>query len=224
MEDNAEGNKVARTEEERIEEFKDLISKADGTLIPLKKLTSQEKNLFITARYLEKPENPEDVDVNPWFWGWEDDEYGLPMTSVLLVDVYESDGKQIKPLGHLDWFLSGDYANGGGNMHDASVPKNEHEQLANRYWHKNDLIAFRVDYGNHRQGIGSLIVAASGVVLPTLGVKRFYPGGLLPPAIKTYERFGIRKSDFIGEGWDRHLPIDKLSQSPQVSKSISEFI
>ena len=222
MEDQVEAGKDTIVEDERIKEFKDLISKVDGALIPLRKTTSQEKKLFIATRYLEKPEDFDDENVNPWFWGWEDDKYSLPMTGVLLVDVYESDGKQILPLGHLDWFLSGDYANGGGNMHDAAIAKNEHEKLANRRW--NDLIAFRVEYSNHKEGIGSLIVAASAVALPTLGVKRFYPGGLLAPAVKAYERFGVRKDDFMGEGWDRHLLIGKLSQSPQVNKSISEFI
>ncbi len=223
MEDSAEVDKSEGSEEERVNEFKELISKADGSLIPLKKNTSRKKKLFITTRFLEKPQDSEDVNANPWFWGWQDDKYSLPMTGVLLVDVYESDGKQLAPLGHLDWFLSGDYANGGGNMHDAAIPKNDHERLANRRWNRDDLIAFRVDYDEHKQGIGSLIVAASGVVLPKLGIKRFYPGGLLQPAVKTYERFGIRKDDFIGDGWDRHLPIDKLAKSPQVNKSISEF-
>lgn len=200
--------------------FKEEIARADGTLIPLRKHTADGKKLYIAARYLRNPGDSESEEVDSRFWGWED------MTGVMLVDAYAENDARIVPLGHMDWWLHDDYANGGGNMHAAPLGKGEHERLANERWHKYDYTAFKIDYEYHRQGIGSLMIAASAVALPAIGIKKFYTGGLLDPAVKTYERFGIRESDFpdVAQPFDRHLPINKLSQSRQVNKTIAEFV
>lgn len=207
--------------------FKEEITKADGTLIPLRKTTTDGKKLYIAARCLRNPRGNENENIYSKFWGWEEKDMSMhPMTGVMLVDVYaQSDGK-IVPLGHMDWWLHDDYANGGGNMHAAPLAREEHEKLASERWHKYDYTAFKVDYEYHKQGIGSLMVATSALTLPAIGIKKFYTGGLLDPAVKTYERFGIRDSDFpdVAQPFDRHLLIERLSQSPQVNKTIVQFV
>ena len=206
--------------------FREKVAKADGSLIPLRKNTSDGKKLYIAVRHLRNPGEEKDEDVNPWFYGFDKDmRVHLPlMTGVLLIDVYGEKEEQIRPLGHMDWYsLHDDYANGGGNMHEAAVPRSEHEKLARNTW-EFDNAAFKVDYVHHREGIGSLMLATSAVVLPKIGVKNFYTGAILEPAQKTYARFGIKPEDFTGRGYNRHLPIERLSQHPQVNKAIAEFI
>lgn len=211
--------------------FKEEIARVDGTLIPLSKTTADGKKLYIAARNLSNPTHNESQseNVDSQFWGWEDKEHNIPMhpmTGVLLIDAYAEEDGKIAPLGHMDWWLHDDYANGGGNMHAAPLAKEEHEKLASKRWHKYDYTAFKVDYYYHRQGIGNLMVATSAVALPAIGINKFYTGGLLDPAVKIYERFGIRDSDFphVTQPFDRHLPIERLSQSPQVNKMIAEFV
>ncbi len=201
-------------------EFREQVRKADGRLLPLRKTTPAGKKLYIAARHLKNPLKEENPDSDPGFYGWEDRHE--PLTGVMLVDLYAEADAKITPLGHMDWWLLGVYANGGGNMHQAPVPKGGHEQLASERWH--DYTAFKVDYEHHQQGYGSLMVATSAVVLPAIGIKRFYTGGLLGPAKKTYEHFGIRESDFPSRTQERHLPIERLSQNPQVNKIIAQFV
>ncbi len=214
--------------------FKEELSKADGTLIPLRKTTSDGKRLYIATRNLPNPWKDFEQDTNPdtdtskkvdsEFRGWDQDRRGGSMTGVMLVDVYAENEGKIVPMGHMDWWLRDDYANGGGQMHQASKPQTEHEEEASKRWHKHDSTAFKVDYAYHKQGIGSLMIAASAIALPAIGIKKFYTGGLLEPAEKTYERFGVTEDDFEGRAFERHLPIERLSQHPQVNKVISEFV
>lgn len=231
--------------------FKEGISKADGTLLPLRKTTSDGKRLYVAARHLRNPWEYYEVDTAPGyydvkrklkedadttaipsFWGWEErgDMPMHPMTGVLLVDVYAEQDGAIMPIGHMDWWLHEDYANGGGNMHQAPIPKNESERLASQRWGGYDYTAFKVEDDYQKQNIGSLMVAASATVLPAIGVRKFYTGALLEPAVKTYERFGIRNREFPRvdgktlKPFDQHLPIEILSKSPQVNKTISEFV
>lgn len=225
--------------------FKEQIAKVDGTLLPLRKTTADGKRLYITARHLRNPwefykvdtapgyydverriKEGADTTANTRFYGWEEDRIkkGTPhMTGTVLIDTYLDNEGKIVPFGHMDWWLSGDYANGGGNMHDASIPQGEHEKLAAQQWGRNEHVAFKVDYNHHQQGVGSLMLAASAVVLPAIGMKTFFSGALLDPAKKTYNRFGIKESDFSPLR-DPRLPIDRLSQHPQVDRTISEFV
>lgn len=205
--------------------FKEAVAKADGTLLPLRKTTANGKRLYIATRYVRNPDLEEDTRANPEFYGWEKANMPKhPFTRILLVDTYVEDDSEIVPLGHMDWYLHNDYANGGSNLHEASIPKGEHEQLSRQWWH--DSIAFKVEYAHHQQGLGSLMVATSAVTLPALGVRNFYTGGLLAPAKRTYARFSINEKDFpeTVNPFDKHLPIEKLTQSPQVNKAISEFV
>lgn len=237
-------------EKPEVTAFKEEISKADGTLLALHKTTIDGRRLYIAARHVRNPWEYYEVDItpaeydierrlkegfdkkaNPDFYGWEEDRQreGKPNnTGVMLVDMYvELEGK-ITPIGHMDWWLREDYANGGGNMHQATISQGDYEQAASNKWHKNDFTAFKVDYDQHYQGLGSLMVATSAVVLPAIGIKKFFTGGLLEPAIRTYQRFGISEEDFPpsirGNVYARNLPIERLAQHPQVNKTISEFV
>lgn len=242
------------TPEEVVEEvrpeivaFKEGIAKANGVLLPLRKTTTDGKRLYVAARHLRNPWEYHEVDtspgyydierkikegvdtttVNSQFYGWEEErtkEGGPHMTGVVLVDIYTEQEGKIVPMGHMDWWLRDDYANGGGNMHQAPLPREEHEQEASKRWYQHDYAAFKVDYENHRQGLGSLMVATSAVVLPVIGIRRFYTGVLLEPAKKTYARFGIKESDFPSILKESHLPIERLSQNPQVDKTIGDFV
>ncbi len=124
--------------------FKEAIAKADGTLLPLRKTTTDGKRLYIAARHFSNPweyyeedttpgyydvkrRRKDDTDTNtdPFFYGWDEDilREGTPhMTGVMLIDVYTEVEGKIVPMGYMDWWLRDDYANGGGNMHQA--PKN----------------------------------------------------------------------------------------------------
>ncbi len=207
--------------------FRERVAKADGSLIPLRKTTTDGKKLHIAVRHLRNPGEEKDEDVNPRFYGFDKEMRGHSpiMTGVLLIDVFGEEGQQIRPLGHMDWYsLHDDYANGGGNMHAAAIPKSGHERLAGERWNEHDYTAFKVDNAHQGEGVGSLLVATSAVVLPAIGVKDFYTGALLYPAKRTYARFGISLEDFTGRAYDRHLPIENLSQHPQVNKTIGEFV
>lgn len=205
--------------------YRNKVAKADGKLVRLRKTTADGKVLYIATRHLENPRRRHlgiGRDANPNFYKWDNRN---PATGVVLVDVYIEDKAVRQPLAHMDWWLQKDYANGGGNMHDAAIPRNDHEQLARERWYPNDYTAFKVDYDYHRQGIGSLMVATSAVVLPALGVRNFYTGGLLLSAKRTYERFGIREEDFPDvPAFNRHLPIERLTECFQVNKTITEFV
>ncbi|OGD84620.1 hypothetical protein A2165_02270 [Candidatus Curtissbacteria bacterium RBG_13_40_7] len=205
--------------------FKESVAKADGTLITLRKETPDGRTLYITTRNIKNPTKVKNPDANPSFYGWRDsDEPMDQFTNALLIDTYVGDGEKIVPLGHMDWWIHDDYANGGGNMHEAGIPKSEHEQLSRQRW--KDAIGFKVEYGHHQRGLGSLMLATSAVTLQALGVRNFYPGGLLEPAKRTYSRFGIQDKNFphTKNPWDRHLPIERLSQHPQINKTIGEFV
>lgn len=224
---------IAIESKPEVKVFKEQVAKADGAPIPLRKKTVDGKRLYITTRYIQNPVEEQvqhltvlgetSNNVNRRFWGWKDD--SLPKTGVMLVDVYAKEGKKVVPLGHMDWWLDNDYANGGGNMHGAANPQSEHEKLAGKQWDDHyEQAAFKVDSRYHNQGLGSLMIAASAIVLPANGVRRFYTGAILEPAQKTYARFNIRYSDFTGEGGDRALPIERLSKHPQVNKTIADFV
>lgn len=225
---------VAEETKPEVITYKEQIAKAEGTLIPLPKTTLDGKKLFITTRYIENPilqqgdQGPtiqENIspNVNSRFWGWAED--SMEKTGVILVDIYAKDGREILPLGHMDWWLDKDYANGGGNMHDAATPQNKHEQAARKRWdHRIEQAAFKVNPKYHNQGLGSLMLATSALVLEAKGIKRFYTGALLEPAQNTYARFNIQPLDFQGSGNDRSLPIERLSKHPQVNKTIAQFV
>ncbi len=208
--------------EEIITAYKEQVAKADGMLVPLIKPTQEGEKLYIVTKFLQNPDDVPNDDTDPEFWGWHDSKFR--MTAVMLVDVYAQSAEGMFPLGHMDWGLIDDYANGGGNMHEALIPKNEYERLANQRWY--DSIAFKVDDNYHQQGIGSLLLATSAVALPAIGVKSFYTGVTLGPAKKTYARFGIKKDDFHEdkEPFDPNLPIERLAKHPQVNSSIGEFV
>lgn len=111
-------------------------------------------------------------------------------------------------------------------MHDAVIPKRNYEKLARQKWDsRRDALAFRVDQAYQQEGVGSLMLAVSAVVLPEIGVRSFYTGVILEKAQRTYERFDIRfKEDFPGKDFDEHLPIERLSKHPQINKIIAEFV
>lgn len=216
-----EGQRATSEEtQSEVDAFREKIKKADGSLIPLRK-TIDGKKLYATARFAKIPESGVNQDVDMGWWEGTND--ALKYDGAMAIDVYQEDRSRMIPLGHMDWWMRGDYANGGGNMHSCFIPKNDHERLSKHMWH--DETAFKVDYGYHRQNVGSFMIASSAIVLPAVGARVFYTGGMLEPAKKTYARFGITADDFPDtRTWDRHLPIERLAQSPQVNKSISEFV
>lgn len=216
-------------------EFKNLIAKADGTLIPLQRRSSQDSMLFIATRYVANPNQEESPDAEKWFGGWDREAGTGNFSGVVLVDTYAEEEGKIVPIGHMDWWLQGDYANGGGNMHSAAVPRNEHEQLALDNWGGRwgrDGTAFKLEEEYQRQGLGSLMLATSAAVLLTHGVTRFYTGALLDPAVSTYAHFGINPDDFPRlrhspepDWWkQRNLPIERLAQHPHVDEVIERFL
>jgi hypothetical protein len=237
---------VSEEVKSKVAAFKESVSKGDGSLIVLRKTTRDGNKLYIAVRHLENPweyyekdtapgyydierrikEGANITAVEPNFYGWEEDSMreGSPdMTGVILVDVYTQTEDKILPLGHMDWWLRDDYANGGGQVHQASKPQSEHEQAASRRWNQYDSTAFKVDYSYHSHGIGSLMLATSAVALPAFGTRKFFTGRLLDSAKKTYARFGIQESDFPYDQnpWNRHLPIERLSENPQVNKVVA---
>lgn len=218
-----------------IGEYKGRIAKADGTLVPLAKKSTQGNQLFIASRYIVNPRLEDSPDAEKLFYGWEEDRKGIgAFSGVVTIDVYAKEGDEIVPVGHMDWWLQGDYANGGGNMHAAIVPRNEVEQRAQDRWggrYGNDHVAFKIEEEYRKQQIGSLMLATSSVVLPNADITRFYTGALLEPAEATYARFDVHKDDFprirhTGEEkwWQRDLPIDRLVNNPRVDQVIQHFI
>jgi hypothetical protein len=210
--------------EQDIDSFKENIAKADGTLIPLSKTTADGKPLYVAAKKIDKP-CPEGTEgANPNFFGWRAIEWeSRPMTSVLLIDIYLGENGEIKPLGHIDWWMNNDYANGGGNMHSARIPATDYEKLANTKWP--GPTAFKIDYDYHKQNLGSFLVSCSAVVLPRIGVNSFYTGILLENGQKTYARFGIEEDSFKEkDGTFSEAPIDILSGNSRVNESLAEFV
>ncbi len=219
-----------------IDEFKTLVGKADGTIVPLARQTAQGTELFIASRYVANPLLEDSPDAEEYFYGWQEERKGVgAFTGVMVVDVYTKEDGEMLPIGHMDWWLQGDYANGGGNMHGALVPRSEAEQKAQEMWgvpfSNGEKIAFKIQPEYQKQQIGSLMVATSSVVLANNGVSSFYTGVLLDPAVATYERFGIHKDDFPKvrhtqdpKWWRTSLPIDRLADNGRVDQVIQNFI
>lgn len=220
-----------------VAEYKTRIAKADGTLIPLGRESNQGTRLFIASRYIANPTVEDSPDAEKFFGGWERDDIGIgAFTGVMLVDVYTKEDGQITPVGHMDWWLQGDYANGGGNEHSAAIPRNDVEQRALDRWggrfnSRDDNTAFKVDPEYQKQQLGSLMLATSGAVLPALGIAGFYSGVLLDPAESTYAHFGITPDDFraartrVEPRWKtQQLPIERLASSPHVDEVITHFL
>jgi len=214
--------------------FSASITGVDGALVPLDRLASNGARLFITARIVANPNLEDSPDADEWFYGWDRERSSLgAFTSVALIDTYAQNGDSVVPIGHMDWWLQEDYANGGGNMHAAAVPKNDHEQLSLDRWGGRwgcDSTAFKLDTNYHGQRIGSLMLATSSLVLPSIGVSKFYTGVLLQPAINTYANFGITPTDFTRAkepgmtSWMKTLPIDRLSQNHNLDQTIQHFV
>ncbi|MBP9816944.1 MAG: hypothetical protein KBD05_02855 [Candidatus Pacebacteria bacterium] len=201
-----------------IQAFKNLLSKADGTLYPLKKRTKDGKQLYITARQIFSPEVGGTENVNPLFFKWQ--QLGENRAdAVLLIDVYVGTESGRELIGRRDWWMNGEYASGAGNMHDAVLPSTDYENTIG-----NSTSAFKVADDYQRQNIGSLMLATSAVVLPALGVREFSGGVLLEPAQKTFARFDIEEEDYISSALHEPLPIERLSGHPGVEKLISEFV
>lgn len=206
--------------------FREKLGQADGTLVPLARRSTDGKRLFIATRLVKNPAIEPNSQANPDFYHWAQDWAGKKHTGAVLVDAFaEDDEGKLKPVGHIDWWLAGDYANGGGNMHRALVPEHPHEELAVERWgQESDYTAFKVEPEYQQQGIGSLMLASSAVALPAQGVTEFYTGALLDPAKKTYEGFGLSPDDFPVGYVTRGIPIERLSDSSRVEKTIADFL
>lgn len=214
-----------------LEVFKELLAHANGALIDLQKRTRDGQNLHIAVRRVENPHLSDSPTANVYSSFWDLDRISAgAIEAVLLVDTYASDDHQPPvSIGHMDWWINQTYANGGGNMHNTVKPTNPHEQTATDKW--GDIwssTAFKLDQEYHRQGIGSLMLAASGIALEGTGIKRFYCAALLKPAQKTYARFGLSPDQFVRanvdeerDDWqlgkfnllDNSLPITRLTSS-----------
>ncbi len=76
------------------------------------------------------------------------------------------------------------------------------------------------------------MLATSSIALKAAGLAKFYSGGLLDPAKRTYTRFGITPDDFKAnqdrravERWKTtQLPIERLADNPHVSGTIEYFL
>src|ERR1700679_3846614 len=125
-------------------EYKNRVAENDGKLIPLERKTGQGTRLFMARKYIGNPNLETSPDAEKLFWGWREDKTLGADTGVVLIDVYADEAGEIIPIGHMDWWLQGDYANGGGNMHAAAKPRDETEQQCFVRWGINDNIAFRI--------------------------------------------------------------------------------
>jgi GNAT superfamily N-acetyltransferase len=213
--------------------FREQIERADGEVVALSRTVNGD-DLLITTRLLANPLITSNPPGNKYFFGWELNKSGVgAFTGVLLVDMYAQKGDSASSIGHMDWWIKGDYANGGGNMHGALNPQTDFEKLSHDRWGKDwDGIAFRLGPEYRGEGLGSLMIASSGVALAANGVKKFYTGGLLDPAVNAYARFGIAPSDFPRPRYyddpewiyNQSLPIERLSENPQTNQLIERFV
>lgn len=214
------------------DEFKELIARADGTLIPLEKQTSDGKRIFIATRYATNPylQDSPAADKYSLYWEIRKGRESEAFTAVLVTDTYIDEGGVFVPAGHMDWWLRGDYANGGGNMHEALLATAPQEESAKGHW-KWDNLAFATVPQYQNEGLGSLMLASSAIALAANGAARFYTGSLLEPAKKTYAHFDIHPDDFppmrmVGGSIDitmSSLPIERLAENPYTDKVVGEF-
>jgi hypothetical protein len=203
-----------------VKSLKEGLAKADGMLFELRKKTRDGKKLYVAARHVFAPKEDSSGDADPNFWGWNNQH--MPMSGVLLLDVYAGAESGIVPVAHMDWSLHGDEANGSGNMHEAILPKHEYEKLAREKWATGT--AFKTSPEYQKQNIGTLMVASSASVLPVVGAQKFFTGVLLQPAESTFNRFDLSEKDFFKDGKIQSLPIARLSEHELVNKTLSEFV
>lgn len=207
--------------------FKRELAKADARLFPLRQTTGDGKRLFIAARRMPRLPEVDHKAANAPFWKLS---WAQKLDGVIAIDVYvEEESSRITPLGHIDWGIEGDQASGAGNVHGAFLPQNKHEELAQKRWADPkavtpDFTGFKLEDDHHRRSIGTLMLATSGVVLSEAGAKSFFSGALLDPAVKTYNRFGIQKDEFVSDHGFVHLPIERLSRHSKTDEVISEFV
>jgi|SRR3989344_2657523 len=223
MERTPKSSDTQRAQEEirpEVRAFREVISKADGALLPLRKTNPEGKSLYITARYLNSLiEGRDKIDEDYSKWG------SAGPRAVLIIDTYTGGpATRLEPVGHMDWMIRNTIASGMHNSHDAPIPANEHERRSNDRWVHASTKSFEVDEKYQQQNIGSLMLATSGCILPTIGVKEFFAGHLLIPAQKTYRRFGLSQEDFLASERVIYQPIERLSEHEAVNKTIAEFV
>lgn len=197
----------------RVERLEQHIKKANGHLYPLRKEISGKKILF-SIRHFKRNNLNSDTS--------------LVIDSSLVIDVFSDEepvGFDPTPIGHMDWWISGDHANGGANQHVFLEPNegDSHEIAAKAKWEKSRK-AFVVDDEFSKNGIGSFLLAVSALALNNLGVKTFYPGLLLNAGEATYDKFGITlRGEGSMESGQKSIFLEKLNSSSQIEKSLSEF-
>ena len=107
----------ARIKDAAFTNFREALSRADGALIALPgRKTKLGEKLYLTARY-----GPVDS------LGEAD--------HLLLIDVLAEENGNLKPVGHYDWELHGNYAIGNKNRHGGHLKSTiPYHQEADGYW------------------------------------------------------------------------------------------
>jgi hypothetical protein len=206
--------------QERIGFFRTFVERADGELLLLKK-TINDRPILVAVTHFDK--DREDLS-----------EEGKKADTALIIDVFTGGEDENHPpisIGHMDWSLSGDHANGGVNQHNFFQPKPDHlyQGIAKETWGGKSKMAFKIDSSYENQDIGDFMLATSALVLERLGIKSFYPGLLLDDGKEMYEKFGITDEDLVvkkasvDKGFAT-IPINKLTESKKTAEVLADWV
>jgi superfamily II DNA or RNA helicase/GNAT superfamily N-acetyltransferase len=218
--------------------FKACVKLGDGTLIALKKTASDGKRLFMQVRYLDVPQKGSNDKVNMRNWFAHDE--GERPTHLVLIDVYtDIGGGKLNPIAHLDlndyipmhdpnWtrimMVSIPAATANANVHDYAIPQSNFEADAKRKWTSrggvSDFSSW-VDSEYVRQGIGSLMLAASGNLLRAKGFSSFLTGALTTRETKVYKGMGLSEEELFGH---KSIDVDRIVKNPIADAAIERYL
>lgn len=224
-------NGVGEIRENELTRFKELIARADGSLISLEGRKSRlGKPFFITARIGQDAQVPEEG------------------VKFLNIDIFVKRGEEYVPVGIRDYEIKDNVASGNKQRHQHLPCYNQAQKAADRFWATGEglhvidtsFINYAIQNGGFSKmdemrkegvitaenqwnepiyqnyGLGSLMVAASLLVLQRHGVETVKFISLNKPAIKTWGKFGYQ-----GQA---NMSVEELVRSPQVDQSIEPFI
>lgn len=191
--------------EAALADIKARIAKADGNPIRLGKILPSGERVWIAVRpgTYEKILHDEDSD---------------PTLPTVLVEALAQTDLIFSPIGHWDWYIDGDVAVGCINMHRVGNTNSSlaWRQASDAAWQENNN-GLEVKVAYRGSGVGSLLVAASGVALQDR-VKTISTGGISEQAKQLLRGFGFQG------GLSFDCPVDQLASHPKVDSTLLRFL
>ena len=225
---NYEEARKAAEQEAAAEEFKKKLIVADGELISLAKPGPNGEKLFIAARFYKIPGDEIDL-TGTWYDPASSRYFGDKIPDGLfLVDIHARKDGNFFPIGKVDWEKHGEEALPHANTRRVIRVTNEKEQekLAREYWGEKTKPTIVVLEEFENMGLGTLLLAASALVLNNKGARYFSPTVLLPGSVQGAIGKFVNIDKVVnveGYAYPKKGRIDEYFESPKFNQAFKDF-